>query len=240
MKFCFIIFSVDAATIKRRQEQSNFVRWVEAYRVHAHRLAQTNPIEWRQIELTLAEVQIDRYGLNERDVQNFAGILNAPEQSGSIETAKRFLERVYCGETSVEFAYIESEFEREWLAEHYEKTISSFTIDGEAKKEIAELLLKSQLWDNFLATKFPSVKRYGGEGAESMMAFFWQILRSAASDDLSDLVIGMPHRGRLNVLTTVMKTRPAKVFRKLKGLPEFPGDAKFMGDVVSHFSKNFN
>lgn len=163
--------------------------------------------------------------------------MHAQQSAGSLADAKDFLHRTYCGDTSIEFAYIESECEREWLAERYEKSIGATEtrINDNSKRAILELLLKSQAWDHFLATKFPTVKRYGGEGAESMMAFFWQLLRSAAAHDVKDIVLGMPHRGKLNLLTTMLQTRPAKIFRKLKGLAEFPDDVKAMGDIPSHF-----
>lgn len=182
-------------------------------------------------------MELSRYGLHDDDNQNFVGILNNNQLSGSIQLAKEFLAKTYCGETSIEFAYIESEHEREWLVNNYENAISNTTISAERKIEILESLLKSQAWDNFLGTKFPTVKRYGGEGAETMMAFFHQIIHSATDADVSDIVLGMPHRGKLNLLTTMLKTRPAKIFRKFKGLPEFPGDAKAMGDIASHFRK---
>lgn len=220
--------------VRVRNEQSDFVRWVDAFRAYAHILAQTNPID-DQPKPILPQIEFERYGLSENEKKSFAGILNANETNGTVSEAKEFLQKVYCGETSMEYSHIESEYEREWLIANYESSIGNFSVDPRTKHELLELLIKSQLWDNFLGTKFPSLKRYGGEGAESMMAFFWQIMQSSASADLSDIVIGMPHRGRLNVLTTLMKTRPAKIFRKLKGLPEFPRDAKFMGDVVSHF-----
>lgn len=86
-----------------------------------------------------------------------------------------------------------------------------------------------------MATKFPSVKRYGGEGAESMMAFFRQLFISATDYEVAEIVLGMPHRGKLNLLTTMLNTQPAKVFGKFKGYPEFPSDAKAMCDVASHF-----
>lgn len=185
----------------------------------------------------LAELDLGRYGLSESDKQNFHGILNTQQSAGSLAEAKDFLHQAYCGDTSIEFAYIESEREREWLAENYEKSIvvSQKKISDNSKREILELLLKSQAWDHFLAAKFPSVKRYGGEGAESMMAFFWQLLRSSAAHDVSDIVLGMPHRGKLNLMTTMLQTRPVRIFRKFKGLPEFPDDVKAMGDIPSHF-----
>lgn len=246
--------------IESRQNKSNFYRWVEAYRKDGHRLAQTNPIEYKPKERYkkmvifnnfkfisdtlvyifvsfVAELDPARYGLSEFDSQNYSGIMHAPNGIGSIRQAKEILESLYCGQTSIEFAYIESEEEREWLAENYEKSLSTANFTPETKKKFMEILLKSQIWDNFLATKFPTVKRYGGEGAESMLVFFEQILRASVENGLSDIVLGMPHRGKLNLLTTMLNTRPAKIFRKLKGLPEFPEYSKAMGDIVSHFRK---
>lgn len=72
--------------------------------------------------------------------------------------------------------------EREWLTLHFEQLHSADykrELSDDNRKQIAELLIKSQAWDNFMATKFPTVKRYGGEGAESLLAFFWQLLRNS-------------------------------------------------------------
>lgn len=245
--------------IKNRQSESNFYRWVEAYRRDGHRLAQTNPIEYMPKE-RYKKSYIDfkstskelfllfffsfippldpaRYGLTESATQNFSGIMYASDSNGSIKQAKELLEKLYCGEISMESVYIESEEEREWLIENYEKLLSTVTYSPETRTKFMELLLKSQVWDNFLGTKFPTVKRYGGEGAESMLVFFEQMLVLSVENGLSDIVLGMPHRGKLNLLTTMLKTRPAKIFRKLKGLPEFPEYSKAMGDIVSHFRK---
>lgn len=68
-----------------------------------------------------------------------------------------------------------------------------------------------------------------------MMAFFRQLMRSAAENDVQNIVLAMPHRGKLNLLTTIFKMPPAKIFHKFKGSFEFPADAKAMGDIPNHF-----
>lgn len=151
-----------------------------------------------------------------------------------LSEVEQFLEHSYTNHVSAEFNYIESEHEREWLTQRFEKGMAD-RLDSDAKRQIAELLIKSQAWDNFLATKFPTVKRYGAEGAEAMMAFFRQIFASASADEMDHVVLGMPHRGKLNLLTTMLDTRPVKIFHKFRGNPEFPGDAKAMCDIASHF-----
>jgi probable 2-oxoglutarate dehydrogenase E1 component DHKTD1 len=147
------------------------------------------------------------------------------------------LQELYCGNVGVEFSHVKSEEELEWLVENFERTQRE-VVNADAKREIAELLLQSQAWDRFLATKFPTIKRYGGEGAESMMAFFRELLQSASQADVKTIVLGMPHRGKLNLLTTMFQTRPAKIFKKFKGVPEFPVEADAMCDIASHFSES--
>lgn len=183
-------------------------------------------------------MKLHRYGLNDEETHNFRGILNNDVASGTIRQAHDFLNRTYCGSVSAEFAYVECEREREWLIENYEKLISNADVSIEAKKDILELLIRSQTWDAFLATKFPTVKRYGGEGAESMLAFFRQLMLLAAQNQVNNIVLAMPHRGKLNLLTTMLKMPPAKIFHKLKGFSEFPSSAKAMGDIASHFRKH--
>ncbi|OBS71972.1 hypothetical protein A6R68_13454 [Neotoma lepida] len=93
-------------------------------------------------------------------------------------------------------------------------------------------------FDHFLATKFATVKRYGGEGAESMMGFFHELLKLSAYSGITDIIIGMPHRGRLNLLTGLLQLPPELMFRKMRGLSEFPENVSAVGDVLSHLTSS--
>jgi len=97
-------------------------------------------------------------------------------------------------------------------------------------------MLEFQEFDRFMNAKLPSIKRYGGEGAESMVGFFRTLLNLAANEGIDTIVLGMPHRGKLNSLVTLFKQRPVKILRKYRGLPEFGDDAKAMMDIPNHFS----
>ncbi|XP_001650884.2 probable 2-oxoglutarate dehydrogenase E1 component DHKTD1 homolog, mitochondrial [Aedes aegypti] len=230
-------FQLDKRIIDARAQNSKAYRWVESYRNHAHRVASINPVPFQEPAKTESHLlEYSRYGLSRYDSVDLLGVVNSDTTSAlTVEQLEQLLQQIYCGTSSIELAYIENEHEREWLTENYEQLFHS-TLATSDKKEIAELLLKSQAFDNFLATKFPTVKRYGGEGAESIMAFYRQLFLCAAEADLSNIVVGMPHRGKLNVLTTLFQTRPVKIFRKFKGLPEFPADAKAMCDIANHFN----
>lgn len=122
----------------------------------------------------------------------------------------------------------------EWFSNRCEELIPQ-ELDNDTKLRIGVELLRSQNFDNFLANKFTGVKRYGGEGAESMMAFFSEFLRLAAGDGVEQLVVAMPHRGRLNLLTGMLNFPPVKMFAKLKGKSNFPEKYQVTGDVLSHF-----
>lgn len=180
------------------------------------------------------ELKPSYYGLNLNDEINTAGIINIDKRSLTVSDLENVLKDLYCGNIGAEFSYISSAKEREWLAENYERTCNE-SVDDSVKREIAELMLKSQAWDNFLATKFPTVKRYGGEGNESFFAFFRELFYRATEAEMQGVVLGMPHRGRLNLLTIMLGTRPVKIFHKYRGNPEFPGDAKAMCDIAQHF-----
>lgn len=104
------------------------------------------------------------------------------------------LEQLYCSSTGIEFMHIESLEEREWLVNEYQE-ISSQEVDPVTKKEIAEAMIISQNFDNFVGTKFPTVKRYGGEGAESCIPFYIETFKLASANDAKHVFMCMAHRG---------------------------------------------
>ncbi|XP_049814379.1 probable 2-oxoglutarate dehydrogenase E1 component DHKTD1 homolog, mitochondrial [Schistocerca nitens] len=226
-------YKVPEHVIEARNRNSNLCRLVQAYREHGHKKADINPISIEEPR-DVPELNYRLYGLTEDENYNTSGILLMDAETGSLSDILHFLHKTYCGPLSAEFNYLEEEEEREWWAQRMER-LSSEELDSSLKKNLAKELLKSQAFDNFLANKFVTVKRYGGEGAESMMGFFIELLQYCASDGLEEIVIGMPHRGRLNLLTGLFEFHPGLIFRKLKGLPEFPDDVKTCGDVISHF-----
>lgn len=87
-----------------------------------------------------------------------------------------------------------------------------------------------------MAKKFPQVKRYGLEGAESMMVALDNLFKHSANSGIDDIILCMPHRGRLNLLTGILKFSPRALFHKLKGNPEYPPGIQGIGDVISHLA----
>lgn len=129
------------------------------------------------------------------------------KEEASLEEVLAYLNHIYCGPISIETAQLQSQEEKDWFARRFEE-LKKETFTTEERKHLSKLLLESQEFDHFLATKFATVKRYGGEGAESMMGFFHELLKLSAYGGITDIIIGMPHRGRLNLLTGLLQLPP--------------------------------
>lgn len=211
--------------INAAREDSRLQGLIDAYRKNGHRIAQINPLVKTSTAQYIKDLDPQTYSL--KPTKRVSG--------HTVEEVVGHLRDAYCGPMGVEFMHLDED-RRTWFAERYETLVGEGRPSVERRKKMAEILLKSQAFDNFLAAKFSTVKRYGGEGAESMMAFFYELFCHAPSVGVTDIVVGMPHRGRLNLLTGLLDFPAVQVFQKMKGMPEVPSDVKGSGDVLSHLS----
>uniref|UniRef100_A0ABK0LN58 2-oxoadipate dehydrogenase complex component E1 n=1 Tax=Rattus norvegicus TaxID=10116 RepID=A0ABK0LN58_RAT len=194
-------------------------RLVTVYCEHGHKAAQINPLFPGQALLdTVPEIQALVQTL--QGPFTTTGLLNMGKEEASLEEVLAYLNHIYCGPISIETAQLQSQEEKDWFARRFEE-LKKETFTTEERKHLSKLLLESQEFDHFLATKFATVKRYGGEGAESMMGFFHELLKLSAYGGITDIIIGMPHRGRLNLLTGLLQLPP-----------EVHGDASFCGQGI--------
>ncbi|XP_032740726.1 probable 2-oxoglutarate dehydrogenase E1 component DHKTD1, mitochondrial isoform X1 [Rattus rattus] len=211
-------------------------RLVTVYCEHGHKAAQINPLFPGQALLdTVPEIQALVQTL--QGPFTTTGLLNMGKEEASLEEVLGYLNHIYCGPISIETAQLQSQEEKDWFARRFEE-LKKETFTTEERKHLSKLLLESQEFDHFLATKFATVKRYGGEGAESMMGFFHELLKLSAYGGITDIIIGMPHRGRLNLLTGLLQLPPELMFRKMRGLSEFPENVAAIGDVLSHLTSS--
>ncbi|XP_058954932.2 2-oxoadipate dehydrogenase complex component E1 [Pocillopora verrucosa] len=240
-----IIHAESEEELQNRIKNANILRLVNAYREHGHKFADVNPLkaknrDFQSVLKNSKEFSLENFGLDNVDVNRsfkLSGLLcyNGQEEA-TLSEILTHLEKVYCGQLSAEIHHIEDESEMLWLAQLIEKSVLYWTLENESKRQtyLAKLLLKSEAFDNFLAKKFPTVKRYGAEGAESMMAFFDELFLQSSYSKIQELVLGIPHRGRLNLLTGLLKYPTAQLFHKIKGNSELPPGAQGIGDVLSH------
>ncbi|KAG0041429.1 hypothetical protein BGZ83_001822 [Gryganskiella cystojenkinii] len=242
------VYSMPDYTVEElanRVENANLLRLVIGYRTFGHRRADLDPLKIVQAENVLA-LSPERYALTDRSkVYNLSGILHVNEskssaqakEEASLDAILAHLEKSYCGKIAYEFTHIPNASERRWFA-HQVESYQKPPITPEDKERIFELLTKSEVFDHFMGKKFAQVKRYGLEGAESMMVALDALFHTANKAGVTEVVLGMPHRGRLNLLTDLMQYNPTALFSKVKGNPEFPINLPASGDVLSHIANS--
>uniref|UniRef100_A0A674MQW1 2-oxoadipate dehydrogenase complex component E1 n=1 Tax=Takifugu rubripes TaxID=31033 RepID=A0A674MQW1_TAKRU len=191
-------------------------RLVEAYRVHGHKAAKINPLHPEK-PVADSVPEITMLSSIIKGQLNTSGLRHFGKAEALVEEVQAYLEDTYCGRMSVETSQLGSLEEREWFGDRFEE-LKKKSFSTEERRQLAKVMLESQEFDHFLATKFATVKRYGGEGAESMMGFFYELFYQSNHSGVTDIVIGMPHRGRLNLLTGLLKFPP-----EVHGDGSFPG-----------------
>ncbi|KAK3814456.1 MAG: thiamine diphosphate-binding protein [Benniella sp.] len=231
--------------LANRVENANLLRLVIGYRTHGHLNANLDPLGIVQRETVLA-LSAERYALTDPSkVYNLSGILHVNQSKSNTEakdeanlkTIIGHLEKSYCGNIAYEFMHIPNASERRWFA-HQVESYQKPPITPDDKKRIFELLTKSEVFDHFMGKKFAQVKRYGLEGAESMMVALDALFQTASKAGVTEVVMGMPHRGRLNLLTDLLQYSPTALFSKIKGNSEFPAGTPATGDVLSHIASS--
>ncbi|KAG0151793.1 hypothetical protein CROQUDRAFT_650848 [Cronartium quercuum f. sp. fusiforme G11] len=153
------------------------------------------------------------------------------------------LESVYCRRIGYEYMHLPNKSEREWIANELESNVHDHQFSSTDKLRYLKLLTRSERFDRFLAQKFPNLKRYGLEGGESLLVALERIFEECGTHNVNDVVIAMPHRGRLNVLTQLLSFDLRLLVRKLKGKAEISDQAlketpAYTGDVLSHLSSS--
>ncbi|XP_067943733.1 2-oxoadipate dehydrogenase complex component E1-like [Watersipora subatra] len=212
------------------------VSLVKAYREHGHACARVNPLLERKELLRDEPVRLQDFALSEFDSVQEALPKGHPllsEGTSSVAALKARLDELYCGHMTVEVAHMLDTVEQEWFCREYER-ISQLNIDEDTKKEAAILMKNSQVFENFVASKFTTVKRYGGDGCQALVPLLNKIFHESVAGGVETVVIGMPHRGRLNLQSTLMQLPPVEMFRKMKGFREWPENIDGCGDVLSH------
>ncbi len=209
---------------------------IRGYRARGHLFTKTNPVRKRRdYSPTL---YITNFGLTEKDLQkefhagNEIGIGKA-----TLKEIINHLEATYCQSIGVEYKYIrDTEIER-WLQQKMEQSRNTPNYNKEQKKQIFTKLNEAVEFEHFIHRRFPGQKRFSLEGVESVIPALDAIIEKGASLGTKEFVIGMPHRGRLNVLANIMKKPYSEMLSEFKGL-EYE-DEELMGDVKYHLGQTY-
>ncbi len=187
---------------------------IAAYRKHGHLMADIDPLEYRQ--RIHPDLDVVTHGLTLWDLdREFATGGFGGKKFMKLRDVLGILRNSYCRTIGVEYMYIESPQEREWIQEHVEVGAPQFP--REEQLRILYELNGAEAFESFLQTKFVGQKRFSLEGGESVIPILDAVISSAADRGLDEVCIGMPHRGRLNVLANIAGKSHGQIFQEFEG-----------------------
>ena len=205
---------------------------IEEYRRKGHLLSTTNPIRPRIDRKP--NLDLSFFGLNNEDLKkSFIAGKTLGLQNPTLENIVAHLQKVYCGSIGVEYHYMVKAEDRAWFQEQFENRVVNYNFPLEKKKRILEKLNQTVAFEKFLHTKYIGQKRFSLEGGESTIPALDGIINKSAEFGVEEVVIGMAHRGRLNVLANIMGKTYSHIFNEFEGnaVPDMTmGD----GDVKYH------
>lgn len=226
----------DEKRLEEIAKQAAVFQLINAYRVRGHLIADLNPLGVQPGYHP--ELDPATYGLSIWDLEReFISNLSAkPGEAMRVATLRQILEtlrQTYCGRLGCEYMHIQHPEEKRWLQERMEPQANNWAIEEETRRRILTRLLQGESFENFLHTRFVGQKRFSLEGGESAMVILDELLECAASLGVQEIVIGMAHRGRLNVLSNLVGKSMAQVFGEFEGNVD-PEMTQGSGDVKYH------
>ncbi len=220
-----------ASTDGTARFQSAVDNLIDAYRESGHMAAKLDPfgrVRERPPELALAH-----HGLSESDLDRtvHTGSLKLPD-SATLRQVVKLLEETYCGSIGFEIMHVESDAEQRWLLDRIEAERGRIALSKQQKAYILEQLLRAEEFENFLQKRYADQKRFSLEGSESTIPLLDHMVNAAADLGVEEIVLGMAHRGRLNVLNNIMGKTYEQIFTEFEDNLE--GESNDGGDVKYH------
>ena len=228
---------VDVSAAEVQQATRDSIRalmLIRAYRARGHFYANLDPLG---LEPHHNEEDLDprSYGFSETDYDRrifLDRVLGL--EFGTLREILAILRRTYCQTLGVEFMHISDPAQKGWIQARIEGPDKEITFTPEGKRAILNKLIEAEGFEKFCDLKFTGTKRFGLDGAESMIPALEQIIKRGGALGVKDIVIGMAHRGRLNVLAQVMSKPHRAIFHEFKGGSSTPNEVEGSGDVKYH------
>ena len=209
---------------------------IRSYRVRGHLQATLDPLGI-EAATNNPELTPEFYGFTEADLDRpiyLDGVLGL--ETGSVREVMAILKRTYCGNIGIQFMHIAEPEEKSWLQERFEGP-AAFEKNGftkEGKIAILNKLIEAEGFERFLHKRFPGTKRFGLDGGEAMVPAMEQMIKRGGALGVDEMVFGMAHRGRLNMLAAVMGKPYKAIFHEFQGGSTVPSDIEGSGDVKYH------
>ncbi len=206
--------SLDAAMATK---QGSVSRLISTYRAMGHKRAKIDPINEME-EQDASELELSYHGLSESDLDTVfdTGPLRAPDRL-TLRDIVAILKANYCGSIGYEYGHMASASQRRWLRTRLEQPVGHDPFDNDQKVHILNRLTAAEGMERYLHTKYVGQKRFSLEGGESLIPMLDQMIQQGGADGVKEVIIGMAHRGRLNVLVNTLGKSPNTLFSEFEG-----------------------
>ena len=234
--------------LKAQDKQQNINRLINAYRDLGHIYARTNPLgcymasnfqyAWVAQQTTGRDLELNNFGLDKSDLDN---LFYCPPSFGckqdTLRSINARLQHIYTGTMSAEYTHIKNQAMRMWLMEQLENETYWHKWTQEEKRDCQRDLIRAEEFERFIQSRFTGQKRFSLEGCEAVIPAMKFLFNEAGKNGINDIVIGMPHRGRLNFLVNSMEKNVAEIFAIFEGNYQ-PHSCGLAGDVKYHLGQS--
>ncbi|MEX1197210.1 MAG: 2-oxoglutarate dehydrogenase E1 component [Pseudohongiellaceae bacterium] len=222
---------------EHENKQVQVLHLISSYRVRGHQKAKLDPLNLMSRQ-QVPDLDLSFYNLSSGDLSTVfqTGSLFINRDTASLRDIIETLENIYCKSVGYEFMHIVNLEEKQWIQKRIESCHGNPNYDTEVKHHLLERLTAAEGLEKHLDSKYPGTKRFGLEGGESLIPLLDELIQRSGSYGAKELVIGMAHRGRLNVLVNILGKNPSELFSEFEGRAVY----KSSGDVKYHqgFSSN--
>ncbi|OJX51090.1 MAG: 2-oxoglutarate dehydrogenase E1 component [Flavobacterium sp. 38-13] len=225
--------NVDVSQISEKlQKEFNVLKLIDAYRTRGHLFTKTNPVRERRI--FSPNLDLENFGLSQSDLNTVFDAAKAIKIAPcSLQEIIGHLDKIYCQHIGVEYMYIRKPEVIQWIQDRIGYNDNHPRFSDDQKKNILNKLNEAVSFENFLHTKYVGQKRFSLEGGETLIPALDALIEAAAEKGVEQFVMGMAHRGRLNVLANVFGKNTQDIFSEFDG-KDYDDDALFDGDVKYH------
>ena len=207
---------------------------IRAYRVRGHLMADLDPLGLAKRGVH-PELDYRTYGFTDADFDRPIFIDNVlGRENATLRDILAIVQATYCGRIGVEFMHVQDPDQKAWIQKRIESVRNQTDFTQRGKRAILERLTEAEGFERFLQLKYTGTKRFGLEGGESVIPALEQIVKRGSQIGIEEVVMGMAHRGRLNILANFMKKPYRAIFSEFQGNPANPSDFQGSGDVKYH------
>lgn len=217
------------------QKQAAVARLIQVYSLRGHQIANIDPLGLMNRRIP-GVLKLDYLGLTDADMDtefHTGGLASTGNERMKLRDILTLLKTIYCGEVGVEFAHISRARERLWLRKRFEQGATTDTMSDEERLWLLEQLTSAEGIERYLHTRYVGQKRFSLEGGESLIPMLDDLIQQGGASGIREIVIGMAHRGRINVLVNVLGKSPEELFEEFEGNYDVD-ELKGSGDVKYH------